>query len=426
MEPNTVFDYERLLDCIHCGLCVQSCPSYVVLGTETDSPRGRIFLMRAVTEGRLEINDSIKEHVDLCLGCRGCETACPSGVVYHPLLETAQAQIRTGIKESALSGFIRNVLLHDIFPDPETLRKIFVLLRFYQKSGLQFLVRKTGILGKISKKLELTERFLPPVKAIPDFAGYDHNETAKSGDLRRVGYLRGCMMDYFYPETNEATLRVIEKCGCTPVMPKEVHCCGAVHMHNGDRETAKQFARKTIDAYLGSGVDLVLTNAAGCGAMMKEYDSLLADDEKYAEKAVKFSSIVRDISEFVCEKIDSFMFNRVEASIVYDDPCHLIHAQKITEEPRRLLKRIPGLEILPLNEAEMCCGSAGTYNITQPEMSVKVLQRKMDNIIRSGAGAVVTGNIGCMIQLNRGVEMTGCDIDVYHTMDLVGRSLCGE
>jgi len=417
------FDYERLLDCIHCGLCLSSCPSYAVLGTEMDSPRGRIFMMRALSDGRMEINRTVKKHIDLCLACRGCETACPSGVVYHPLLEAAQRQIQRSIRPSVVTKLIKSVILYRIFPYPGRLRFVFRLLRIYQRSGLQKLVRVTRLLKIVSAKMYRSELFLPEITAIPEAS--EQKTVSKSPEKEKIkaGFLRGCIMDYFYQRTNEATIRVLERCGCEIVIPEEQHCCGAVHLHNGDRETAQQFARKTIDAFLRRDVAIVVTNAAGCGALMKEYGSLLADDAAYAEKAARFCAMVQDISEFLADKIERLSFDAVPKSVVYDDPCHLVHAQKISQEPRRLLRAVPGLTLLPLNEAEMCCGSAGTFNIAQPELSLDILRRKMENIGRSGAEAVVTGNVGCMIQLQRGIAMTGMNIEVFHTIDIIDQSL---
>ncbi|MFC1729831.1 (Fe-S)-binding protein [candidate division KSB1 bacterium] len=423
MTETTSFDYEKLLNCIHCGLCLSSCPSYVVLRTETDSPRGRIFMMRAIEENRLEVDRSVKKHLDYCLVCRGCETACPSGVDYHPLLEQAQQKIKEKVKQPLFSRIVRTILLKLIFPYPRRLKSAFMLLYLYQRSGLQWMIRRSGILRIFSLKIDLAERFLPRIEKLSGSGKKETVQTAGSKKEELVGFMRGCVMDYFYPQTNDATIRVLEKCGCGIVIPEKLHCCGAVHMHNGEFGAARTFAKQVIDVFLESGAGRIVTNAAGCGAMMKEYARLLADDDEYAHKAARFSAMVYDISEYLVDKSNKLTFGRFEETAVYDDPCHLIHAQHISKQPRQILESIPGLKIVPLNEAEMCCGSAGTFNIVQPELSTEVLKRKMENIRLSGANTVITGNVGCLIQLTRGRHLSGMNLTVLHTIDVVDRAL---
>lgn len=423
MAQQTQFDYDRILDCIHCGLCLTQCPSYVVLGTEMDSPRGRVFMIKSASDGRIDVTRTFKKHFDLCLACRGCETACPSGVVYHTLLETAQHLISEKAPMSLRERFFKAFVLRLIFPFPARLRMIFRLIWLYQRSGLQKLVRATRLLRLFSKNIDTAERFLPSIAGFSMLQSNNKDNGANFKEKRKVGFLRGCVMDYFYPESNRATLRLLKKCGCAVIIPENQHCCGAVHLHNREHELAKDFARKTIDAFENENVDFVITNAAGCGAMMKEYGMLLSDDTEYAEKAVQFSAKVRDVSEFLVDYVPNLHFERVDKTVVYDDPCHLLHGQKISKQPRLLLESVPGLDIRPLYEAEMCCGSGGTFNITQPALSLQVLQRKMDNIKRSGADTVVTGNIGCMIQLNRGAEMNGLNLRVCHIVDILDEAL---
>lgn len=423
MAQQIQFNYDRILDCIHCGLCLTQCPSYVVLGTEMDSPRGRIFMMKSIADERIDVTRTFKKHFDLCLACRGCETACPSGVVYHPLFETAQELISENAPVSLRERFFKALILRHIFPFPARLRMIFRIIWLYQRSGLQKLVRETGLLKLFSKNLDVAERFLPSIAGFSLLQSSNKDNIANFRKKRKVGFLRGCVMDYFYPESNRATLRLLKKCGCAVVIPKEQHCCGAVHLHNREHELAKECARKTIDAFENENVDFVVTNAAGCGAMMKEYGALLSDDPEYAEKAARFSEKVKDISEFLVDFIPNLHFGTVNKTVVYDDPCHLIHGQKVSQPPRLLLELVPGLDIRPLYEAEMCCGSGGTFNITQPKLSLQVLQRKMDNIKRSGADTVVTGNIGCMIQLERGAQMNGMNLHVCHIVDILDEAI---
>lgn len=423
MDQEIKFDFSGILDCVHCGLCLQKCPSYVILGTEADSPRGRIFLMRSYAEGSMEANQVFKKHFDLCLGCRGCETACPSGVKYHSLFEEAQKVIKKNIKEPMIGGMIKRIILHHIFPFPKKIRFAFAILRIYQNSGLQKLVRISRILKIFSKKLDLSERFMPQIASSGIQKSDLWNEGMDRISTKKVSLLRGCVMDYFAPETNRSTVRLLKKCGYDVLEPDSQHCCGAIHLHNGEHELAKMFARSTIDSFDGEGIAAVLSNAAGCGSMMKEYGRLLSDDPQYSEKAERFSQKVKDITEFLTKYSNQLTFREINRSVVYDEPCHLTHGQGISKEPIQLLNSIPGLEILKLNESEMCCGSAGTFNITQPELSTEVLKRKMENIRKSGAGTVITANIGCMIQLKRGAQMSGCDIKVEHIVDILDESI---
>ena len=423
MDQKIEFDFSGILDCIHCGLCLPKCPSYVILGTETDSPRGRIFLMKSFSEGAVEVNKVFKKHFDLCLGCRGCETACPSGVKYHRLFEEVQKVIKENIEPPLISRFLKRIILYHIFPFPGRLRFVFTILRFYQKSGLQKMVRSSGILKIFSKKLDLSERFMPDVTSFR-VQKFDVKSEEQGGNSRKkVGMLRGCVMDYIAPETNRSTVRLLQKCGYDVRAPDNLHCCGAIHQHNGENKMAKMLARNTIDSFDGEGVTTILSNAAGCGAMMKEYGSLLSGDPAYSEKAVRFSAMVKDITEFLNENLSQLSFKPVNRSVVYDEPCHLIHGQGISNEPARLLSSIPGLEIFKLNESEMCCGSAGTFNIAQPELSLEVLKRKMENIKNSGADTVITANVGCMIQLKRGAQMSGCELKVEHIVDILDESV---
>ncbi|MCP4724365.1 MAG: 4Fe-4S dicluster domain-containing protein [bacterium] len=411
-------NYDIFLECIHCGMCLPHCPSYVVTGAEPDSPRGRIYLIKAAADERVDINKTVKHHFDTCLACRGCETACPSGVDFHSMLESMQEEINENVEGSAWTGFIKDFVLHEIFPDPERLKKAMGLIWFYQRSGIQKLVRKFGVLKLLPGNLDLSEQFLPEVRG----RKLINSLPISSGNPgKRIGFLRGCVMDYFYPATNRATLNVLRKAGYSASVPEDQNCCGAVHLHNGDHDTAKELAKKNIDAF--ESFDIVISNAAGCGAAMKEYGGLLADDNEYSEKAVEFSKKVMDISEFLFDKIDPDTFKNIDMNIAFDIPCHLIHGQKISSQPENLLRSIPGLVLKPLHESEMCCGSGGTFNVTQPDLSLKVLERKMENVRKSGAKAIVTANIGCMIQLEKGVELFGPDLEIYHIIDLLDIAL---
>ena len=385
-----------------------------------DSPRGRIFFMRALADGRIEPSPVVKNHIDLCLACRNCETACPSGVIYHLLLETAQHIVGEKQPPSFFNRLLRTLILRKIFPYRKRLRFVFRLVWLYQRTGLQRLVRTLRLLRLFSKRLEMSERFLPEIAGIAQIRS---NRIFKNAEQPIVGFLRGCVSDYFIPETNKASVELIEMCGYAVFIPDAQHCCGAVHLHNQEYSLAHNCARSIIDVFEIETVDYIITAAAGCGAMMKEYKDILADDPEYAEKAKAFSAKVRDITEFLTAHRDILSFGPVQKSIVYDDPCHLIHGQKIHKEPRLLLASVPELEIRRLTEADICCGSGGTFNITQPELSLRVLKRKMNFIKQSRVEAVVTANIGCIIQLKRGIELEKLPMNVYHIVDILKESV---
>ena len=421
------FDYNLIQDCIHCGLCLPKCPSYVILGSEMDSPRGRIYLAKLVADKRQNASSAFKKHFDLCLACRCCESACPSGVRYHEIFETAQKIIKETIPQPVVSRILSAIVLRVIFPNPKLLDICIMMLRLYQRSGFRKIIQASRLLNVFSKKLALAEMFLPQIKGIKKLQVSAQGNTAQSAEpSRKIGLLRGCVMDYFEPETNRATVRVLEMCGRTVAIPEEIHCCGAVHMHNGENMLAVDFAKKTIDAFEKEKVDTIITNAAGCGAIMKEYGSLLADDPGYSVTAAAFSKKVQDVTEFVSSEAGNLVFNPVSGTIVYDDPCHLQHGQKVTQPPRMLLSKIPDLNIRELRESDMCCGGAGTFNISQPELSLEILKRKMDAIKQSGADTVITANIGCMLQLKRGAALPGNDVKVKHIVDILDASLSGS
>ncbi|MFC1513763.1 (Fe-S)-binding protein [candidate division KSB1 bacterium] len=421
-ENKKMFDYDSLFDCIHCGLCLTKCPTYVVTGSEADSPRGRLFLMRSVEDGRIDVNSSFIKHIDLCLACRACETSCPSGVIYHPLHENSQKLIAEKTGSSFLIRILKKIILVNTFPNPGLLKVLFGLLKIYQISGLQNFVRGTRFLKLFSRNLYNAELSLPKI-AGNKLLNINDLEKGEVRQKKVLGFLRGCVMDYFYPGTNINTIKILTNLGFKIVIPEEQHCCGAVHLHNKEFELAKVQARNTIDAFEKAEVDYVISNAAGCGTMMKEYGDLLKDDKEYSTKATAFSRKVKDISEFLAEHISLLEFVEVNRDIVFDDPCHLLHGQKISREPRQLLEAIPGLNILPLKENDMCCGSAGTYNLAQPEMSQRILNRKMENIKKAKASSIVTANIGCMIQLKKGIEQNGEKIEVVHIVDILSESL---
>ncbi|HEY2987100.1 MAG TPA: heterodisulfide reductase-related iron-sulfur binding cluster [Candidatus Binatia bacterium] len=417
-KPNATLDIPELYQCVHCGLCLNACPTYRTLHIESESPRGRIHLVRAAAEGRIELNERFAEHLNLCLMCRACESACPSGVHYGRIAEAAREQI--GPPGSRLARAVANFAFTQILPYPARLRTLARFLRFYQRSGVDRVVQTL-----LPAKLRAMNAMLP---AVPDrFFQPAANVVPAIGARRaRVGMLSGCVMSVLFTEINEATLAVLRRNGCDVVLPKRQVCCGALNVHNGETTAARKMARHNIDAFLAADPDAVIVNAAGCGAAMKEYDHLLRDDPAYAEKAQRFSRLVKDASEFLVELGPMTPRRPIDLTVTYQDPCHLAHGQKVRSQPRALLQAIPGLKFVEMNGSDRCCGSAGIYNVTHPEMSQELLREKMAAIAQSGAEAVVAPNPGCMLQLRYGAKRYGPPITVFHLMDLLERAYDAE
>src|SRR2546428_2158111 len=410
-QPIIKLDIPELYQCVHCGLCLNACPTYRVLHIESESPRGRIHLVRAAAEGRVELNERFASHLNLCLMCRACESACSSGVHYGRIAEAAREQL--GPSGSLLARAAANFAFTSLLPHPARLRTLARLLRFYQRSGLDRVVRKL-----LPARLREMNSMLPSVPS--RFFKSSTEVLPAIGKTRaRVGVLSGCVMTVLFPEVNDATVRVLRQNGCDVVVPQSQVCCGALNVHNGETTAAKRMARQNIDAFLGANLDAVIVNAAGCGAAMKEYGHLLRDDPAYAERAQIFSRSVKDISEFLAELGAVTPPHRVELTVTYQDPCHLAHGQKVRAQPRELLKAIPGLKFTEMNGSDRCCGSAGIYNLTHPEMSQELLREKMESIAQTGAQAVIAPNPGCMLQLRYGAKRYGPPVKVFHLMDLL-------
>ena len=416
---------EDIRQCVHCGFCLNYCPTYVALSLETESPRGRIHLIDALSSGRIEPRGLVLAHLDLCLQCRACETACPSGVRFGRIMEGARSQV-IAARRHPLGWRLRSIALRWTLPHPRRLRLLALLLRFYQRSGLQSLLRWTRLLRLLPFNLHHMEQLLPPVASrffTPGSAGLPARQGSSNPDAgdsaRRVALLTGCVMPFLYPQTHEATVRVLERHGCRVVVPEEQVCCGALLIHNGDRETARRLARRNIDAFLAAEVEAVIVNAAGCGVALKEYGELLADDPDYAGKASHFSSLVRDVTEFLVELPFQQGLGRLERRVTYQDSCHLAHGQRITGAPRQLLGAVPGLELIEMENADRCCGSAGIYNVTQREMSSRLLADKMRAVVATGASMVVTANPGCMLQLEAGLRQHGLEGTVTHVVEVI-------
>ncbi len=414
LEANT----EKLLTCVHCGLCLPACPTYRQLGNENDSPRGRIYLMRGVVEGKIDIADAFISHIDLCLGCRGCETVCPSGVPYGHLLEAARAEIarEKAARGSSAEETLLRFVLNKVFTRPWLLKGALAMARWFRNSGLaQVIFDSNPVPGRIRFALALLLASRSPLPRL----GLPAIPTPSAAGATRVALLRGCVMEGLFSETNRATERVLARNGCELVDANGQMCCGALHAHAGEIETARRLARINIVAFLESGADRVIVNAAGCGAAMKEYAALLADDPLFADRGREFSAKVRDVSEFLIEAGIERPTGHIERRVAYDAPCHLIHAQRITQPPIYVLGATPGITLVPLRGFESCCGGAGIYNLQHPELSNDILSDKISSVRESGADTVASANPGCIMQIGAGVLLSGLKVDVVHPIELL-------
>jgi glycolate oxidase iron-sulfur subunit len=412
----------ELIDkCVHCGFCLPVCPTYVLWNEEMDSPRGRIYLMKMVAEGDATINETWVGHFDACLGCMACMPACPSGVDYAKLIEATRAQIERRYTRSAPEKRFRR-LLFSIFTRPARLRALLSPLRLYQKAGLEVLVRRMGIPKLLPARLRAMEALLPQVPAqetLPELI------PAQGDRRRRVGLLLGCVQRVLFPQVNAATARVLAAEGCEVVVPAAQPCCGALLVHAGEEEQAVQLARQTIDAFENAQADAVIINAAGCGSNVKEYGHLLRDDPQYAGRAKAFAAKCRDVSEFLAELGPRATRHALRLRVAYHDACHLQHAQGVRTQPRALLERIPQLQLLEIPEAAICCGSAGIYNLVQPEAATQLGDRKAGHVAALDADMVVSGNPGCLLQLQSALPRAGRKLPVRHIVELLDASIRG-
>jgi glycolate oxidase iron-sulfur subunit len=410
-------DEDKFSVCVHCGMCLESCPTYQQTGLEHQSPRGRVYLIKSVAEGKMDINEGFIDPVFQCLDCRACETACPSGVQVGALIEEARGQIFKTQPPTGVKGFISKLFLKGIFPHPKRLHALGKLTKIYQKSGLQKVIRATKLLHVLPKHLREMEHVMPSV-GTPVLTSYPEVIPAEGEKRARVAILTGCVMDIVFSDINEATVNVLVKNGCEVVIPKSQKCCGALQVHAGDRDTAKMLARQNIDAFLDANVDKIIINAAGCGAALREYGELLRNDPEYHERAEEFASKVEDVSKFLVELGIRKPQGRVDKRVTYHDACHLAHAQKVRFEPRELLEGIPGIELVELPDADRCCGSAGIYNITNPDMAGQLLDRKI-NDIPDEVELMAMGNPGCMMQIAMGVHRHHRREKVVHTVQIL-------
>jgi glycolate dehydrogenase iron-sulfur subunit len=449
--------YDLMRQCIHCGFCLPTCPTYAVLGVEMDSPRGRIYQMQAVAEGRLAITNDFIEHMNCCLACRACETACPSGVQYGKLIEAAREQIRLEVdtiaategdhahgtdeytsllspttqpkQASLIADLLRRFFFDVMLPSRLITSLVFAGLKFYQRSGVQTIVRRTGLLEAVNAlatpfqgKLKIPEELME--SATGDLLPAPLSEiTLPLGQRRyRVGFISGCIMDQVFRDINEATIRVLVANGCEVITPPQQVCCGALHVHEGETERGIELARHNIDVFEQYNCDAIIINSAGCGSNLKEYGYLLRDDPAYVSRAQAFSKKVKDVSEFLASIELNQQMGQVIRTVTYHDACHLAHGQKIRQQPRQLLKAIPGLTVVDLKESDWCCGSAGIYNILNQEMGAELLERKMNNVAATGADTIATGNPGCMMQIALGVRKRGLPMEVVHPVQLLDQA----
>ncbi|MBM3217738.1 MAG: 4Fe-4S dicluster domain-containing protein [Candidatus Rokubacteria bacterium] len=416
---------EGVNQCVHCGLCLAYCPTFSELGTEMDSPRGRIFMIKALAEGRMSLTDPAVEHLSLCLDCRACETACPSGVPYGRLIEAAKAEIERQRPGGAVRRAFRWLNFGVLLGHPKMLRAAAAGLRLYQASGLQALVRRSGLVSRLPGTLSAWEALLPSLPRAVDRAPLPAHIPAEGERRGRVALLTGCVQSVVFGAHNRATARILAKNGYELVVPQAQGCCGALNAHGGDHARALSMAKETIGVFEAARADAVVVNTSGCGAHMKAYGALLADDPAWAGRARRFAAGVQDISELLAKAPLRGPLRPAPMTVTYHDPCHVVHGQKIRKEPRQLLAQVPGLTLVELPEADWCCGSAGIYNLTQPEMAARLLARKVGHVESTGAQAVVTANPGCILQIQQGLRERGRDVAVLHLVEILEKAYGG-
>lgn len=428
--------------CVHCGLCLSSCPTYRETGLEMSSPRGRIYLMKAVDEGRIGLDSAVfQEQMSQCLNCRACEAVCPSGVQYGAILEASRVQLEQARAAGVIKDdggqpaqaalpprplwqrALRGVVFNQLFKDMGLFRAFSASMALYQRSGAQWFARKSGILKLLG--LAETETMLPPISR--SFTVPRGQIFPAEGQARySVAILTGCIMSTAFADVHEATIRVLQKNGCEVIIPPDQSCCGALHTHGGDLDGGRDLARRNIEAFEGLGVDAIVVNAAGCGSTLKEYGHLLHDDPAWHERAVRFADKVKDVHEFLAGiELNKADLKPLTISVTYQEPCHLAHAQRITVQPRTMLKAIPGLELREMHESALCCGSAGVYNVTQPQMAAQLGARKVNNALATGARVIATANPGCALQLAGELRRRGEDVQVRYIVELLDQSYRG-
>lgn len=414
-------EYEDYSRCVHCGLCSNQCPTYRLWGREADSPRGRIRQMALVDQGRLELGDAFVLHIDRCLNCRNCESACPSGVEYGQLLERARSQIEQKYKRPFFSRLARDFVYRRLLPYPRRIAAAAQVLKIYQRSGLAALARGTGILRLLG--LQVRERLMPKIDS--DFFFSDLGKTFPAIGPRRarVALFAGCIAQVTFSELNRATIRVLQANGCEVVIPRSQVCCGALAAHAGVRDVARNLARTNQDAFNPDEFDAIITNAAGCGSTLKEYPFFFEAGNSAYDQAKKFSAKVKDVAEFLADLGLTAPLRSLPLRVTYQDSCHLCHGQQIREAPRKMIRAVPGVEFVEMQLSEQCCGSAGVYNVTETAASLDLLTAKMENAGRTKAQVIVTANPGCILQLRAGAAIHNTGQEVLHVVELLDRAI---
>jgi len=413
--------YEDYSRCVHCGLCSNHCPTYRLWGREADSPRGRIYQMALVDEGRLELGESFVTHIERCLNCRTCESACPSGVEYGKLLELARAQIEQKYKRSFFSRVAREVVYRRLLPYPKRIAAMARALKLYQRSGLAALARGTGILRLLG--LGDRERLMPKIDSEFFFSELGKTFPAKGERRARVALFAGCIAQVAFSELNRATIRVLQANGCEVAVPAGQRCCGALATHAGVRDVARELAQRNAQTFLAEDFEAIVTKAAGCGSTLKEYPHLFSQDGAAREQAARFAGKVKDVTEFLAELGLRAPMRPLSLRVTYQDSCHLCHGQKIREAPRTLIRAVPGVEFVEMPLSEQCCGSAGVYNVTETKTSLDLLALKMENARLTKAQAIATANPGCMLQMRAGAQIHDTGQEVLHVVELLDRAL---
>jgi glycolate oxidase iron-sulfur subunit len=437
-------DYDQLTNCMRCGFCQTACPTFNETGLEAASPRGRIALMKAVADGFMEPGQQFKEQMDLCLGCRACEPACPSDVKYGQLIEQARESIASVTEFPWHVQMVRTLFMDRLFPNHGRLRMVGGLLKLYQRSGLQKLTRKSGLMSLFPQHMREMERILPQASSDGVIAAWEKlglpaaRVTTGSGKqmlvippvgdkIARVGMFRGCIMDVLFTQTNVNTVRLLREAGFEVAIPESQTCCGALHAHAGETDSARRLARVNLDAFADADVDYIASNAGGCGASLKEYDHLLHTDPSLSKAAQEFVHQLKDVSELLVDLGRPLTLKRTThgnpVQVTYQDSCHLRNVMRVQQQPRNLLRSVPGVQLNELQGAESCCGSAGIYNLTQPQMSVQVLDHKMEQVDHTDAEYIITANPGCLLQMQWGIYRSGQPRKAMHLIDFVAEAV---
>ena len=417
---------DLLRACVHCGFCLPGCPTYRVTGDEADSPRGRLYFMRAISEHTIPLTAHVREHFDRCLLCRACETACPSGAQFGQLMERARHITNTVQRPPLWSRMLRRVMFGWVFPHPARLRHLVAVMRVYQRSGLQRLVRRTGLLRVLPGQWAQREAQMPELPARGFRVAAPLVYRSGAAPVARVALFTGCVQDEIHGHVHAATVRVLQRYGCEVHVPTAQRCCGALQIHSGEQGYAQAQARANITAFEAEEFDVILNNAAGCGAALKELGTWFDADDPWRPRAEALSARVQDITEFLTTLTPPPAWRPLARRVAYDDPCHLVHAQGITMAPRDLLRRIPELELVDVPDGATCCGAAGIYSVTQPQLAQQVSGEKIRNVLAAAPDMVATGNPGCMLQIAAGLREAGRDdIPVVHPIELLDEALGG-